>query len=216
MKFRIGSLAATALALLAALAPDAHAERLAYYRGGGGVSFPQNNEVSWIALETGWAASLGMSVPFAHRLAATLDLAHQQFGDSGPATWSGAIVEKDDTAVNSALLGVELVTRRGSDVRPLLSAALGVAQVASGETRTNFIDGRSYTVSGSVETVFALALGAGLRWRLPAHHTAVRVQAQWMYLAPSGAEDGTTLDTGPFANFPRTGTTVPLTIQLEF
>jgi hypothetical protein len=183
----------------AALAPAARAERISYYRVGAGVAFP-GMDVPSGTLSTGWAANLGVSVPFAHRFAATLDLSREQFADSGPeVAIPEAKIEKDDTAVSSALLGIELVTRRGSNMRPLLSAALGVAELKTGDSHVDDMNLGRYTVSGSDETVFALQLGAGLRWRLPAHHTAIRLHAQWMYLAAE-----------------KSSRTIPVTLQFEF
>jgi len=185
-----------AAALIALVPRETRAERVSYYRVGAALTSPGALEGPG-TYETGYGFNLGVSLPFAHRLAATLDLARDQLGwkDGSEPTIPTVPLGRDDLAVGSALLGVELVARRGYSARPIVSAAAGVALVQPGDAHR----GGPYTEEAESESVFAFDLGAGVRFRLPPSHMALRLQAHWLGLA---REEFTYV--------------VPIRLQLEF
>ena len=183
-----------ALVLVAAIAAPAQAQRIAYYRvgaaavGAGSVDGPTE-------YRTGPGFNAGVSVPFMHRLALTFDAAYDRLnakrGEFGSGGWDGL-------AVTSALAGVDIAFRRGGVARPLVSVGFGAARVDPGLCECVSIPEIEEPVI-EPQTVFATAILAGIRWRLPGEHRAVRLQAGWMGL---GRDE--------FAH------TIPVRAQLEF
>lgn len=178
------ALALVLAAILAvALHSPAHAIRVAYYRVGAAAMSPGSLEnPGTYGLGLGFNA--GVSVPFMHRLAITLDLAHDRLGweDGSEPTVTTVKLAREDLSVTSAMLGVDVAFRRGSEARPLVSAGLGVARVRPGDAEfTDMNTGVRTTQESEAETVFAFSVGAGVRVGLPLHF-ALRAQAGFMGL----------------------------------
>lgn len=168
------------LSVLLMCATPAHASRIAFYRLGAAVVDPGSVRDPG-RYGTGYGFNAALSVPFMHRLAIALDIAHDRLdwksAGSSPFRW-------DDLKVTSVLLGADLAFRRGGTVRPLLSAGVGMARVdpGSGYGTTPFA-GTSANPDFERRTVFASAVSAGVRIRLPGEHRAIRVQAGLLGLA---------------------------------
>lgn len=165
------------------LAAPASAERIAYYRVGAAAVSPGSLEGPG-TYGAGLGLNAGVSVPFRHRLALTLDLAHDRLAweRSSEPTAATIRLERDDLAVDSALLGLDIAYRRGNAARPLVSLGLGAARVRPGAAElADMITGTRTRVEPGPETVFAASVAAGVRVRL-ASHTAARIQLGWLGL----------------------------------
>lgn len=187
-----------AAALIAAIAAPAFAARIAFYRAGAGPVAPGSLEdPGTYGLGVGF--NLGVSLPFMHRLAATLDIAHDRLRwEDGSESETGT---RGDLGITSVLLGVDVAFRRGNEARPLVTAGLGMARVDPGDGQFVLpLGGENGSPSSSdPETVFAMSAAAGLRLRGPWWPGAVRMTIGWMGLARE-----------EFAHV------VPLRVQVEF
>jgi opacity protein-like surface antigen len=186
--------------VLAAAAAPARAERISYYRAGAALVGPGSLE-SPGSYEVGYGFNAGVSVPFKHRLAVTLDLAFDglPWKSGSESVADHVVTEREDFSIGSALLGLDVAFRRGSGIRPLFSAGLGMARVAPGAADVIGFGGVTTREEPEVETVFAFAAAAGVRMRLPWSHTAARLQLGWLGLGRDEFQG-----------------VVPLRLQLEF
>jgi len=187
-------------ALFAAAPSPASATRIALYRAGAAVVTPGTLEDPG-TYGVGYGFNLGVSVPFMHRLAITLDVAHDRlrWENGSEVTIATESLTRDDLSVTSLMLGADVAFRRGNEARPLITVGLGVARVAPGDAEIiDLLAGRR-TQPEESETVFAMSAAAGLRLRGPWWPGAMRMTIGVMGL---GREE--------FAYV------VPLRIQVEF
>lgn len=192
------------LFLVAAIAAPAHAQRIAYYRLGAAVVGPGTVE-SPGRYSTGYGFNAGVSVPFMHRLALTLDVGHDRLNWDLEDT-----IQLLDLTITSGTIGLDVAFRRGGVVRPMVSAGVGVARLEPHVEGLLFAPPDPHP-EWEPRTVLATTISAGVRFRLPGEHRAVRVQVGWMGLSNLLVFDG------PFGRTREEfAYTIPIRAQLEF
>lgn len=190
------------LIVIAALAapPRAEAMRLALYRAGAATLGAGSLEHPG-AYRRGHGLNLGVTVPFMHRLGATLDLGYDRFPweDGSEPAPGAARLDREDLGIWSVMAGADVAFRRGHAARPLVHLGLGAARVRVGDAEIADPAGARSKVAGESATVLALTAAAGVRLRAPGRAIALRMTFGWTGLARD-----------EFAHV------VPLRIQVEF
>lgn len=190
------------LLVIAALAaaPRAEAMRLALYRAGAATLGPGSLEGPG-RYGRGHGFNLGVTLPFMHRLGATLDLGYDTlpWEEGSEAAPGAATFAREDLRIWSVMAGADVAFRRGHAARPLVHLGLGAARVREGDAELADPAGARSSVAGTSANVLAVTASAGVRLRAPGRAIALRMTLGW-----------TGLVRAEFAHV------VPLRVQVEF